>query len=152
MGECLSSGSLWWQGTDASSLQPHVTQGWGPQEHRSPEQSCVTARRRLSSPSIWSYTWGNWSSEGPKDSFKVTELVSGRTWEHTSWGPSSQLLLPLQSHSLWASITAGKEHLWCQSEVQTDIQCLLPCSPSSQIKSDCWRELKLTLGKTNSNS
>ena len=141
---------------DSAPVHPpcrtHVTQGWGPQlqrqEHRSPESQGVSAGRGLSSLSIRFYTWGNWRSEGPKDSFKVAELVNGRAGSRkcTSWSPGSQLLLPLQSHLLWASIAAGPGASLMAKVSSKEAPMNIVFSPAPQVSNKIWLLERVEVG------
>lgn len=84
-------------------------------------------------PSIWFYTWWNWSSkeleDASKDSPKVTELFNRRfgSRKPTCWSTGVQLHI----HS--STTTSGKDHLWGQKWAQTGPHkqcakhCPLPC-------------------------
>lgn len=112
---CLLSWSTWWPCSNISSLQTLydtelVTSITEAEAQMLRITGCHSWWRGLSSPSIWFYTWGYWSSERPKDFFEVTELLSGRAGSRkpTSWSPRLQLLLPLHSHPPWTrSISDG---------------------------------------------
>lgn len=98
-------------------------------EARNP--SWVTAVRCLSSPSIWSHTWGNWDWRDQRTPFKVTELVSERTWKRTPRVPAHSFC----SHS--SPFTVGQHHGWQGASLMPKWDpnrhtMSSPCSPSSQ--------------------
>lgn len=118
-----------------SPCRPHMTQGCWPQlqrqKYRRLEQQGVTAGSAMSSPSIWFYTWGNWSSQRPKDSSKVAELINGRaeSRERTSSSYCPHSRPTHYGPALWPArgISDGTSEPQTGTNSQCSEHCSLPC-------------------------